>query len=99
MSGSRLNQRAVDRVMCLDPVHVLVACQALVARLRRLHEAAAKGVGNRAALEAAHDEACEALMNLLAVLDADGSYTTQVAACRAGLERALTSARELRFGL
>lgn len=97
MSG--LNQRAVDRVLCLDPVHVLVACQALVARLRRIHEAVAKGVGDRANLESAHTEACEALMNLLSVLDADGSYRSQAAACHAGLGCALASARRYAFGM
>lgn len=95
-----MNDYQASRLAALDPRHLVIACQALVARLRRIHEgfdvAPEEQQEERAA---AHVEAVEALLNLLSVVESDPRVRAEdVRLLRAGLDRALESAREREFG-
>lgn len=101
--GGIVNARAVDRMVALGPAHLVVASQALIGRLRLIHERFALERGRLTpaqarALVAAHVEHTEALLNVLSVIEADGAGIPALPRLRAGLERALESARDLGFG-
>lgn len=92
-----MRQVAIERVMALDAVHLIVASQAMVARLRRVHEAVVVAKSNRErdfAYEA-HVETCVALMNVLSVLDADGTHVSDVQTLKEGLAFALSNAKRI----
>lgn len=98
-----MKPRAIERIALLGPEHLFVACQALIGRLRLIHERYVREGGGASqmaarAFEAAHVETCEALMNILTVLEAEGLRPEALADLRGGLDRALASARDLGFG-
>lgn len=95
-----LSDRAIERLERLDQKHLVVACQAIVQRLRLIHQAFDEGDrAKRIACVSAHDAAVEALLNLVSVVEQiDACHEAgDVARLRAGLERALESARDRGF--
>lgn len=82
----------VARVEALSLAHVATACSALIERARRVHDEyrAATEPAERERLRALHVRTAEALLNLLSLLEAEGSPEALV--LRAGLDRVLLSA-------
>lgn len=75
----KLRQEAVERLACVDAVNVVVACDALVARLQRIHQAAEADVRPpQEQIVGAHAENVEALLNLISVLRLDGTQPAAV---------------------
>jgi hypothetical protein len=102
MKNDRVSEQVAQRIAVLTHSHLFSACSALVARLRRIHEALSAGgaVDKREALVAARISACEALLNLLSVLEAArpdvreedrDDFDAKLDALRRGLERSLAS--------
>lgn len=93
-----MNERARERLLSVDARHLAVACRALVQRLRVTHQAFDAGDrATRIACVCAHDELVEALLNLLSVVECADPGADVVQRLRAGLEKALVSARERGF--
>jgi len=99
----KLRQEAVERLACGDVVSVVVACDALIARLRRVHQAALahpdeKGRPPQATIDGAHTENVEALMALLSVIRADGSQPAAGARLSRDLDDLLRGSRAVGIG-
>lgn len=87
---------ALARAGRVDTRHVVIACQALARQLRDVHRAARDG-GATDELRAAHVETCETLLNLLAVVDADGGHVAEAARLHGILAAALRDAPKRGF--
>lgn len=92
---AKLRPEAADRLACVDAVQVVVACDALLTRMRLIRTAAHERKASDEDCRAAHVEAGEAALNLLSVLEVDGSQPAAVARLQKGLQRALLGARAL----
>jgi hypothetical protein len=93
----KLSETAVDRLQCVDTAHLLDACDALLVRLSRVHQAASQAPDTKllAAAARAHDRYAEATLNLLAVLHVDGTCEEGVQRMRARLDAMLDAARSI----
>lgn len=89
----KLTTEAAERLACVDAEQVAEACDALLARLRRIAQVASSPPGDArptlAEAYAAHTRGAEALLNLLAVLRADGTQSAAVARLEKGLGKVL----------
>jgi len=83
------------RMAVLTPLHVFSAGQALVTRLRLLHEDVRATSGDKEKASAAHRQYAESLANIIAVLAADDAYHKQALELRRGLDAAFSSAKTL----
>lgn len=92
-----MREAAIRRMERVGPVALVVACDALVARLRRIHRAARDASAAPEEIRAAHTENAEALLNLLSVLAADGSQAEAHARLSRDLDSCLSGAKSLGF--
>lgn len=92
----KLTTAAVERMSCVDAVQVAEACDALLARLRRIAQVASAPPGDKrpplSEARAAHTASAEALLNLLSVLREDGTQGAAVLRLEAGLAKVLDGA-------
>lgn len=92
-----MNLEAFARAGRVDAKHIAVACSALARQLRDVHRTA-RDRGANEELRGVRVETCEALMNLLAVLDADGEHPAIRSRLRTQLAGALRDARKHGLG-
>lgn len=85
-----LSPVAVERMARIERAQLATACDALLTRLRLIRRAARDGTAPVEECRRAHVEAGEALLNLLAVLEADGD--AEVPRLQAALRLALAGA-------
>ena len=84
-----MTDEAMARLARLDPEYVGVACDALLARLKRVHQAVSDSPNNeplRRSAQAAHVANAEALLNMLSVLREDGTLVERERVLRAALD-------------
>jgi len=91
MQGVQLTPEGHARAATLTTSHLLIAASAIVARLRRIHEALPETQDFARAWQA-HVDHTEALINIVHVLMADGSCAAQVEELRKSIDLALSLA-------
>jgi hypothetical protein len=82
----KISEEAVGRLACVDADDLLVACASIAQRLRRV---CTGPVTDRAAADRTRQSCCVALMQLLSVLDANGTNTDEIGKLRVALDTAL----------
>ena len=90
---SKPSEETVGRLAVVPVAQLVVACDALVARLRRIHQAADLGTSERASIDRAHTENVEALLSFLSVVRATTEFPKETERLTAALNGILESAR------